>query len=255
MIVPPPYPSDCPIRSIQDIQHVFYINLERRTDRKKHVEQQLERIGFRNEAVQRFNAICPANGNGAIGCTMSHLRCLQTAKDNGWPHVCIVEDDIEFTQPDVFIEQMNTFLTNHTAPREWDVVILSGNNVPPYRVVDSTCIQVSKCQTTTGYLIQNHYFDALINNIREGLVKFMKEPHLGVMYAIDKYWFQLQGKDRWFLIIPLTVFQREDYSDIEKRHTNYKSLMADLDKPHLFSNKPASHHHFLQRFQIHHPPI
>ena len=48
--------------------------------------------------------------------------------------------------------------------------------------------------------------------------------------SIDKYWFNLQSKDRWYLIIPLTVTQREDYSDIEKRPTNYTPAMLDLDK-------------------------
>ena len=40
----------------------------------------------------------------------------------------------------------------------------------------------------------------------------------------------LQQNDNWYLITPLTVTQREDYSDIEQRNTNYTWLMTDLDK-------------------------
>jgi len=58
----------------------------------------------------------------------------------------------------------------------------------------------------------------------------MREPQNHVLYAIDKYWFQLQQRDKWYLVIPLTVTQREDYSDIEKRATNYSRAMLDLDK-------------------------
>jgi hypothetical protein len=54
------------------------------------------------------------------------------------------------------------------------------------------------------------------------------------IYAIDKYWFLLQDKDLWFLITPLSVVQREDYSDIEKRRTNYTKIMVDLDKRYMF---------------------
>jgi hypothetical protein len=36
------------------------------------------------------------------------------------------------------------------------------------------------------------------------------------------------------LIIPPTVVQREDYSDIEKRVTNYEKHMQDLDKAEMF---------------------
>ena len=53
------------------------------------------------------------------------------------------------------------------------------------------------------------------------------------MYAIDRYWFLLQEKDLWFLLTPLTVIQREDYSDIEKKRTNYGRAMTDLTKESL----------------------
>jgi len=49
-------------------------------------------------------------------------------------------------------------------------------------------------------------------------------------YAIDQYWGSLQVADKWYLLTPLTVTQRQDYSDIEKRPTNYASAMLDLDK-------------------------
>ena len=48
------------------------------------------------------------------------------------------------------------------------------------------------------------------------------------------YWKRLQVTDNWFLITPLTVVQREGYSNIEKRHTNYIKMMLDLDKPYLY---------------------
>jgi len=210
------------MNSLNDIQHAFYINLLSRPDRKQHVEEQLQIIGLKAE---RFNAI--KLPNGAIGCSMSHLKCLETAKENNWRHVLIVEDDIKFLDPNLFKTQMNTFLTKHN---DWDVVIIGGNNVPPYQNIDETCVRVFSCQTTTGYLVNGHYFDTLIENFRTGIRKLLEHPTQHILYAIDKYWFQLQKKDKWYLIIPLTVTQREDYSDIEKRPTNYTRVMTDLDK-------------------------
>ena len=210
------------MESIQDIKHAFYINLTSRPDRKQHVESQLNIIGINAE---RFNAIKLANG--ALGCSMSHLKCLEIAKAKSWPHLLIVEDDIKFLNPDVFKTQMNLFLSKH---KSWDVVLIGGNNVPPYTKIDDTCVKVSTCQTTTGYLVNAHYFDTLIDNFRTGIKKLIEFPEQHIIYAIDKYWFQLQKRDNWFLIIPLTVTQREDYSDIEKRPTNYTHVMIDLDK-------------------------
>lgn len=216
------------MESIQDIKHAFYINLTSRPDRKQHVESQLNAIGIN---AQRFNAIKLANG--ALGCSMSHLRCLEIAKEKSWPHLLIVEDDIKFLNPELFKTQLNLFLKNRKTDnnnRLWDVVLIGGNNIPPYTKIDDTCVKVSMCQTTTGYLVNGHYFDTLIDNFKSGIEKLMKFPLQHVTYAIDKYWFQLQKRDNWFLIIPLTVTQREDYSDIEKRPTNYTNAMIDLDK-------------------------
>ena len=217
------------MNSVSDIQHAFYINLDSRPDRKQHVERQLGIIGIN---AQRFKAI--KLQNGALGCSMSHLKLIETAKENNWPHILVVEDDILFTNPSLFVQQFNLFLSTH---KEFDVALISGNNVPPYREIDATCVQVTKCQTTTGYLVQNHYFDTLIQNYKMGIQNLMREPENHRIYAIDKFWFNLQAIHKWYLIIPLTVTQREDYSDIEKRPTNYARAMLDLDKEAFFKRQ------------------
>ena len=209
------------LNNILDIKHAFYINLESRPDRKQHVEEQLNQIGIHAE---RFDAI--KMDNGAIGCSLSHLKCLEIAKENNWDHVLIVEDDILFLEPTVFINQTNKFLNTHD---DWDVLLLAGNNHLPFQPIDDTCIKVSKCQTTTGYIVKNHYFDTLIENIREGINKFKKEPYIHWLYAIDVYWFSLQQRDRWFLIIPLTVIQKEGYSDLAGKIISYKEFMLNLE--------------------------
>jgi hypothetical protein len=218
------------LNKITDITNVFYINLTERIDRKAQVEQQLSKVGLTN--FNRFNAI--KLPNGALGCSMSHLKCLQLAKERNLDHILIVEDDIIFLNSGIFIGQLNKFLQNN---KEWDVLLIAGNNVPPYRVVDDTCVQVSWCQTTTGYLIRKQYYDTLINNIKEGINKLIREPKNKIMYAIDKYWLSLQKKDMWLLLVPLTVSQREGYSNIENCVTNFTKIMVDLDKPYLINNK------------------
>jgi glycosyl transferase family 25 len=219
------------LRNLSDIQHAYYINLEHRTDRREQVENELSIMGIN---AQRFNAI--SNKNGAIGCTMSHLRLLENAIKNNYSHLLILEDDIQFLEPELFKQKFNRFLELHN--NNWDVIIFSGNNVPPYIPVDETCIKVTRCQTTTGYLVNGHYLKTLRNNIKEGLEKLIKNPQNHFFFAIDKYWFCLQQLDNWYLIIPMNVVQREGYSDIEKRITNYKNIMRDIDKQWL--NLPPS---------------
>tara|TARA_Y100000389_G_scaffold183205_1_gene200463 strand:+ start:7482 stop:8180 length:699 start_codon:yes stop_codon:yes gene_type:complete len=206
------------------VEHILYINLEHRVDRKLHVENQLKQIGLVGE---RFNAIKLKNGR--VGCTMSHIKCLETAIKNNWSHVFICEDDILFLKPEMFKENLNKFLNNTSI--KWDVMIVAGNNIPPYKKINNYCVKINNCQTTTGYIVKQHYFKTLLNNFREGIIKLMNNSDNHLEFAIDKYWFKLQERDNWYLIIPLSVIQLDGYSDIEgKRVDYYKHLMLDLDK-------------------------
>ena len=217
---------------MDSIKHIFYINLAHRADRKAHIETQLAKIGL--QGFQRFNAI--KMENGAVGCSMSHLKLLQQALKSGLDHILIVEDDIEFLDPELFRTQLDRFFKEQSL---WDVVLFAGNNMPPYEKVGDTCVKVTRCQTTTGYLVNGHYIEKLMNNVKMGLTNLLRDPTNHTQFAIDKHWFALQEKDNWFLITPLTVVQREDYSDIEKRVINYQESMTDLDKKELFEKIKA----------------
>ena len=213
------------MRSFADIQHIMYINLDSRPDRQTHIEAQLKAVGF--NTYERFPAIKLSNGRA--GCSMSHLKCLQNAKDRGYKHVLICEDDTLFLAPSVLKGQFNKLFELYPN-LPWDVIMLGGNNVPPYLRINDTAIRVSHCQTTTCYLVNHTYYDTLLQNIREGLNLLVRMPTQHFEYAIDKYWQRLQKSGQWFLITPPTVVQRDDYSDIEKKTINYTRLMTDIDK-------------------------
>jgi len=201
---------------------VIYINLDSRPDRNEHVKRQLDKIGF--NTYERFKAI--QLDNGALGCSMSHLKCVELAKKNNYDSVFICEDDIEFLDPALFLKQMQGFLDSNI---NWDVIIVAGNNMIPYTPINNTCIKVFNCQTTTGYIVKQSYYDKLIQNYKDGIEKLMREPENND-FKIDKYWFRLQRNDNWYLIIPLSVVQKEDYSDIEKKVTNFQKYMLDYNK-------------------------
>jgi len=215
--------------SITEFKVVFICpdHNEKYHQRKVHMENMLKKIGFTR--IEHYKS-----------STENYPDCLSKAtidilENNLDSPILIVEDDILFLNPELFKNQLNKFLKNHS---DFDVVLIGGNNVPPYQKIDDSCVKVYRCQTTTGYIVQKHYYDTLISNIKEGIHKLINNPEQHVLYAIDKYWFQLQEKDNWYLITPLTVTQREDYSDIEKRHTNYTRVMIDLDKEWMFKARP-----------------
>ena len=198
---------------VSDIPTI-YINLERRKDRNESILKELSKINIKN--LHRFNAV--EMKNGAVGCSLSHIKCLEIAIKENYDYVMICEDDIEILNPTIFLENIHKFL-NSTI--EWDVVLIAGNNMVPYNFVTDYCIKIYNCLTTTGYIVKNKYFSTLVDNYKEGVKKLMKEQ-TNSSYRIDKYWQILQNKDNWYMIIPPSIVQKEDYSDIEKRITNFR---------------------------------
>lgn len=216
------------------VENTRYINLAHRTDRLAEVVAELDKMGIRGT---RFNAIKTANG--AIGCSLSHLKCLEEAVANDWPYVFICEDDIVFLNPELV--RTNVGLFCEKMGDNWDVLILGGNAVPPYDPIGNYAVKVANCQTTTGYIVNRRFYKPLIDNIREGIALFMRNPLDKRQFAIDIYWKRLQATNQWYMIVPPTVIQREGFSDVESRQTNYAGLMLDMQKEWLFRQQQQQH--------------
>jgi hypothetical protein len=196
---------------MDSILHIIYINLEHRKDRKQQIELELSRF---KGSVERLNAT--PHAIGGIGCSMSHIRALQRAKQAGWPHVLILEDDAMFTN----IEEGEKCLSK-LLDEPYDVILLGGvsasYNPFTYRVTSS--------QTATSYIVHSTYYDTLITNFKSGLEQFIRSGNYAT-YALDQYWKLLQPHDKWFLVRPSMCMQRPSYSDIERRNVDYRSAFT-----------------------------
>ena len=203
------------------LKNVYYINLEERKGRKELVESELNELGWKYE---RFNAI--KNEIGIIGCGMSHLKLIQLAKEKELDYIVVLEDDIQFMRKSWYNEKIKNILE-----KEFDVFLLAGNLRPPLYKINEDIYRITKSFTTTGYIVKKHYYDILINNLKNGLELLLRNPHLAKAnynpYALDVYWMKLQAKDNWLIIMPRTITQRPIYSDIEQRYTDYNHLMLD----------------------------
>jgi len=183
------------------------------------METQWNNMGIVSECVEAIEC-----SNGAIGCALSHVKCIELAKQRRLPHVCICEDDILFLKPQQTMESIQGFMQSKV---KWDVLLLGANMTPPYFRINNTCMRVRNAQTTTGYIVKEAYYDTLLQNIKTGITSLLisQTPK---RYAIDIYWKKLQELDHWMILIPLSVVQRPDYSDIEKRNVNYtKQMLSD----------------------------
>jgi glycosyl transferase family 25 len=204
-------------------ENTLFINLEHRTDRLEHAVSEFKKMGINAERVNAINM-----QNGAIGCTMSHIKCIELAKSRNWEQVFICEDDITFLNPELLIQNIEMFYNNDDIL--WDVLIIGGNNVPPYQQLYEYAARIFQNQTTTGYIVKKQYYDTLLTNFKESAANLLRNPDNKFEYALDKYWNRLQMQDFWYMITPPTVTQYENYSDIEEQNTNYDFLMLDMDK-------------------------
>jgi glycosyl transferase family 25 len=209
------------MKCFNDIKNILYINLDYNLDRKEHIENELIKMHWIGE---RFQAI--KHENGAIGCTQSHIKCLQIALEKKWDHVLICEDDLTILNEELLIKQLNGFLQKKRE-KNWDVLLLAGNNYPPSKIMDEYSIKITNCQSACCYLVNSHYIPILLNNFINGYLLFIQENKY-YLYAIDQYWKILQNQDNWFLLIPLITTQKPGYSDIEKKYVDYTDLMMNL---------------------------
>lgn len=197
------------------MEHTLFINLQHRVDRLLAVREEFKSLGvqpIRMEAIRQ--------NPGSVGCTLSHIACLEHAIREQWPRVCICEDDFHVTDPPRFLHHLHACLDELTT---WDVLLLGGNIGPPY-VNHNHCMQVRNAQTTTAYIVQAHYYHVLLANFKESAsMAFQHYPPQ--QCAIDMHWKRLQAKDLWFILTPLMVTQRPGYSDIEGRVVNYEAAM------------------------------
>ena len=202
------------------LKNVHYINLEERKDRKELVESELNELCWEYE---RFNAI--KNEIGIIGCGMSHLKLIKLAKEKNLDYIVVLEDDIQFMRKSWYNKKITEIINSDF---NFDVFLLGGNLRPPLYKINENICKITKSFTTTGYIVKQHYYDTLINNIKEGIQLLLKNPDGEYnSNAIDCHWMKLQAKDNWLIIMPRTITQRPIYSDIEQRYTDYNHLMLD----------------------------
>jgi len=182
------------------------------------MKTELLKIGIDNP--NRFPAI--KTEMGIVGCCLSHMRCVQEAMHKDLDYICIFEDDIIIKRPELLMRKVKKLINN-----DWDCLLLSGNNFKPY-VEYEDYIKVSKCFCLSSYIIKKHYYQRYLDNLNEGLKLLLQSGDR--QYSLDYYNHKLQREDTWYLLTPLCIYQKEDYSDIENRNVDYKDLMLNYDK-------------------------
>ena len=87
---------------MENIDKIVYINLEKREDRRKEIENELHNYNIDGE---RFEGIYEKPPRGILGCLKSHLSVLKMAKDKDYKNVLIFEDDFYFVEEENLVKK------------------------------------------------------------------------------------------------------------------------------------------------------
>ena len=121
--------------------YYIYINLDNKTERKKHMENLLSNL---NLNFERFKAVKPSlddiqnkklvprvkkylefdnlisRGLGLIGCYLSHYNILKKIKNYNYNNICILEDDVNFDK--ITINKMVKIIKYLNSNLDWDII-------------------------------------------------------------------------------------------------------------------------------------
>jgi glycosyl transferase family 25 len=197
-----------------NIDKIIFINLEKRKDRLLEIKNELDTFNLQYE---RFNAI--ENEYGIVGCGYSHLAVLKIAKERNYKNILILEDDFTFiVSKEEFEFELNRFFDNVT---EYDVCMISCS-VNEKEDIDNLPFidRIIFGQTASGYIVNNHYFDKLIE-LYEYNIPLLEKTGEHWNHANDIVWRKLQEKDKWFFINRRIGKQRAGYSDNSKCYCDY----------------------------------
>ena len=141
-----------------NIDKIFYINLDKRTDRKEEIENELKRMDL---TAERYPAIYTPN-SGIVGCGYSHLNVLKLAKERGYKNVLIFEDDCIFLEN---FENEAKKCVDELKNVEWDILYFGGE-------VNNYCVDVSEnlVKVENGgvycchaYAVNKRFYDVILN--------------------------------------------------------------------------------------------
>jgi GR25 family glycosyltransferase involved in LPS biosynthesis len=208
---------------MNNIDVIFYINLEHRIDRNEHFLNEIKKLCEDSHKIKRIDGVI--NDNGILGCALSHINTIQEfINHTEWQTCLIFEDDFTFHRSNLSQnnEILECFFTNF---EEWDICCLSYN--PCACIYNDTHYpgvkKAIETQSACGYLLHKKFASILLDTFQKSKYH-LEQGGVHSSYSPDMFWKSIQKKHNWYILKPDLGCQYDNYSNISKKQTkNIKS--------------------------------
>ena len=215
----------------------YYINLEYRKDRNKHFIDNIKKYDFFKN-LKRYDAIYDED-YGEIGCVKSHINVLKLCLEQDLEYYLIMEDDFNIIDEKNYYDFFNSF--DNIKNKDWDIITLtpSGDTIYEDTIYEDKIdnfYRIKNTMTTTGYIIKRNIILELINNFTESLALLVLTNNKE-KYLLDKYWFNLQDKVKFYYFKDIFGSQLIGYSDLEQTNVDLNRFFINQNnyKENLFN--------------------
>jgi hypothetical protein len=208
---------------MDNIDKVYYINLDYRVDRRQNITSWLEKSKMSSEKIERIDAVY-IPGRAHIACGLSHIKAIESFLNSGHKNCIIFEDDFEPLDISTFWDNFQKVFNDKI---EYDVIMCSFND----RAVEyepgptNYLIKLKHTFTASGYLITREFAPVVLECLKEAHALAIEEEERTRVkthkYMNDIYWCKLMPVSRWYSFNPRIGKQYPNYSDLQGHYVDY----------------------------------
>jgi len=174
---------------------ILAISLHERPERQEYIKEQLKNYNY-ELLLNNIN-----KESTILGCTLSHIRAIEYAKEKNYDAVLIVEDDIKINS--LAIEEF---------PDDWDVLYFGGILTHTYYKKGSWIRGIIWCNH--AYILKKHMYDVVLNKFKEMDLENMKVNKQCIDWFFTTY---INQNYNCYLAEEQYIVQKEGYSELDNK--------------------------------------
>jgi hypothetical protein len=186
----------------------YYINLDRREDRRLEFETEMKKYGLYN-FFERISAEDSINESDAIKkhayCALTYMKLFKRIVEEGYEKFVIFEDDAFFYDHDDIkgIDLVNSALDEIQNFPDWQMIYFGGHPIREVDIVSKTLMRAPTILTTHAIGYKKSVIERVLSEYKV-FEESAIDGWLGQRHDIIKY-----------LVYPIAVPQREGKSDLD----------------------------------------